>query len=224
MCIEMTNRGKTVFKRDFGSVADPNAFDGNARYGAREGGASLLMVMLILIVVSILGVGGAQIALMSERGARNERDYQVAWQATEAALLDAEFDMRGPDVGTRRPTFDNVSTNEFLDGCGDSSSGNSYGLCQPALTGKPVWVATDFTAANSPTVPFGQFTGRAFDVGTTGVRPEVKPRYLIEILEDKETFSDLRVGKKKFIYRVTAMGFGPRKDIQTVMQMVFRKE
>jgi len=34
-------------------------------------GASLLVVVMILIIVSILGVGGAQIALMSERGARS---------------------------------------------------------------------------------------------------------------------------------------------------------
>jgi len=56
-------------------------------------GVSLIMVMLILIVVSVLGVGSAQIALMSERGARNDRDQQVAWQAAEAALNDADFDM-----------------------------------------------------------------------------------------------------------------------------------
>ena len=59
----------------------------------RQNGASLIMVMMILIVVSLLGVSGAQIGLMSERGARNDRDIQMAWQAAEAALIDAEFDM-----------------------------------------------------------------------------------------------------------------------------------
>ena len=39
-----------------------------------ESGITLIMVMIILIVVSLLGVGGAQIALMSERSARNDRD------------------------------------------------------------------------------------------------------------------------------------------------------
>lgn len=42
-------------------------------------GVSLIVVMLILIVVSLLGVGAAQISLMSERGARNDRDQLVAW-------------------------------------------------------------------------------------------------------------------------------------------------
>jgi len=187
-------------------------------------GASLLMVMLILIVVSILGVGGAQIAMMGEKGSRNDRDTQIAWQSAEAALLEAEFDMRGPGVGTRQSTFTNNAKSEFVTGCGDSSSGNSKGLCLPALTGKPIWLTTDFTSNTSPTTEFGDFTSRAFDAGSSGLKPAKKPRYLIEILDDPEAFGDLSIGKKKYVYRVTAMGFGPRTDIQAVMQMVFRKE
>ena len=59
----------------------------------QQSGMSLIMVLLILVVVSLLGVGGAQIALMSERGARNDRDLQMAWQAAEAGLIDAENDI-----------------------------------------------------------------------------------------------------------------------------------
>jgi type IV pilus assembly protein PilX len=187
-------------------------------------GASLLMVMLVLIVVSILGVGGAQIAMMGEKSARNDRDYQVAWQSAESALLEAEFDMRWPGVGTRQSTFAKDAKAEFLAGCGDSSSGNSKGLCLPSGAGKPIWVTTDFVASTSPTTEFGDFTSRAFDAGATGIKPAKKPRYMIEILDDPEAFGNLAIGSKKYVYRVTAMGFGPREDIQAVMQMVFRKE
>ncbi len=190
----------------------------------RQGGASLLMVMMILIIVSILGVSGVQIAMMSEKGARNDRDTQVAWQSAESALQDAEFDMRGPGTSTRQGTFSNSIKNEFIQDCGSASSGNSKGLCLPAIAGKPVWLTVDFAATNSPTTEFGDFTARAFDAGNTGVRPSKKPRYMIEILDDPEAFGDLSIGKKKYVYRVTAMGFGPRTDIQAVMQMVFRKE
>ena len=60
-------------------------------------GVTLIMVLLILGVVSLLGVGGAQIALMSERGARNDRDQQVAWQSAEAGLIDAGIDVNAVD-------------------------------------------------------------------------------------------------------------------------------
>lgn len=190
-------------------------------------GASLLMVMLIMIVVSLLGVGGAQIALMGERSARNDRDYQVAWQSAEAALMDSEFDIRGPGTSTRQSTAfasPTPSKHLFLDGCGAASSGVSKGLCLPAESGKPIWLSTSFTASDSPTTEFGDFTSRAFDAGGLGIKPAKKPRYLVEIIDDPETFSDLSIGKKKYLYRVTAMGFGPRSDIQAVLQMVFRKE
>ncbi|HUD33331.1 MAG TPA: PilX N-terminal domain-containing pilus assembly protein, partial [Variovorax sp.] len=73
-------------------------------------GVSLIVVLLILVVVSVLGVGGAQIALMAERGSRNDRDMQVAWQAAEAALMDAEFDIHGPNTAaaSRRAVFDQM--------------------------------------------------------------------------------------------------------------------
>ena len=196
---------------------------------SRQSGASLLMVMMILIIVSILGVSGVQIAMMSEKGARNDRDTQIAWQSAEEALLDAEIDIRADGVtgavaSDRKGQFTNENKAAFLDSCGSSTSGQSHGLCLPAIAGKPVWLTTDFTAVNSSTTEFGEFTHRAFDASATGVRPSKKPRYMIEILDDPEAFGDLSVGKKKYVYRVTSMGFGPRDDIQSVTQMVFRKE
>ncbi|MDE2417462.1 MAG: hypothetical protein KGN32_06620 [Burkholderiales bacterium] len=201
-----------------------NVFGPEVPLRANVRGASLLMVMMILVIVSILGVAGVQLALMSEKGARNDRDMQMAWQSAEAALQDAEFDMRGPGTSNRQATFANNTKSAFLPGCGSTSSGNSKGLCTPTAFGKAVWLTTDFTASNSPTAEFGDFTGRAFDAGSTGIRSAKKPRYMIEVLDDPEAFGDLSIGKKKYVYRVTAMGFGPREDIQAVVQMVFRKE
>lgn len=176
-------------------------------------GASLIMVMLILVVVSLLGVGGAQIALMSERGARNDRDLQVAWQAAEAALLDAELDM----TNSRPTIFDGQNASAFIAGCG--TSGTSIGLCVPN-TAKPAWRSVDFTnvSTTAPTVEFGHFTHRSFAAGGVGIQPAQKPRYMIELVRDPAAPPT----KMTYIYRVTAMGFGPRADIQAVLQMIYR--
>lgn len=181
-------------------------------------GVSLIMVMLILVVVSLLGVGGVQIAIMSERGARNDRDQQVAWQAAEAALIDAESDMLTATLVTRKAIFDGKTQIDFVAGCG--TSGNSIGLCSLALTGKQAWLAVDFTATgtSAPTTSFGWFTGRTFAAGGVGIQPAKVPRYVIEVVPDPN-------GDKSdptFLYRVTAMGFGPRTDIQAVLQMIYR--
>ena len=88
----------------------------------RERGASLIMVMIILTIISILGIAGIQISVMSERGARNDRDLQIAWEAAEAALLDAENDIFGPAASSRRSTFTPVTdTQAFVNGCGTVS-------------------------------------------------------------------------------------------------------
>ena len=203
-------------------------------------GVSLIVVLLILVVVSVLGVGGAQIALMAERGSRNDRDMQVAWQAAEAALMDAEFDIHGPNTAatSRRSTFNEMhDTTAFVAGCGTSATATSKnrGLCQLPPTGKPAWLTVDFTldSTNAPTTAFGTFTGRSFASvaagGTaTGVQPAKAPRYVIEpipdILEREAGVAGKAAANKlpTFVYRVTAMGFGPRADIQAINQILYR--
>lgn len=184
-------------------------------------GASLIMVMLILVVVSLLGIGAAQVSLMSERGARNDRDQQVAWQAAEAALIDAEADMIDTSSTRKisaKSVFDSSNQSVFISGCG--TSGMSIGLCDLALSGKPAWLTVNFTATGSsaPTTAFGTFTGRTFAAGGVGIQPSKVPRYVIEPIVDP-------IGDKSnptYIYRVTSMGFGPRDDIQAVLQMIYR--
>jgi len=184
-------------------------------------GVSLIIVLLLLVIVSILGVGAAQIATMGERSSRNDRDMQVAWQSAEAALMDAEFDIHGPVASNRRAVFTNMAnTNAFVSGCG--SSGNSKGLCTLETTGQPAWLAVDFTATNNTarTAAYGDFTGRAFPAGT-GIQPAKAPRYVIEPIEDPAN-RDISGSTTSYIYRVTAMGFGPRADIQGVVQIIYR--
>jgi len=177
------------------------------------------MVLLILVVVSLLGVGGAQIALMSERSARNDRDQQMAWQAAEAALMDADLEL-SQGTSARAAIFDGKNISAFVAGCG--TSGNSQGLCalNDNPTGKPAWVTVDYTdtSASAPTTKFGQFTGRVFSSGLVGIQPAKPPRYVIEPILDPSSDP----ANPTYLYRVTAMGFGPRTDIQAVLQMTYR--
>jgi type IV pilus assembly protein PilX len=188
----------------------------------RADGFSMVIVLIILGILSLLGVAATHMTLLTERSSRYDRDYQVAYQSAEAALLDAEFDIRGPNTfaGKRVSQFANSSLLGFTAGCGTSAA--DRGMCLSTTAGKPVWYQVDFldTSATAPTVEFGQFTGRVLDYGATGVRPSRKPRYIIEVIPDMQPgFATTR-----FMYRVTAMGFGPRDDTQAVLQMFFRKE
>ena len=187
------------------------------------------MVLIILTVVSMLGLAGIQISTLSERSARNDRDYQIAWQSSEAALIDAEFDIYGPANSTRRLIFTpEANIGAFEDGCG--SSGNGKGLCSLVVSGKPAWLTVDFESigASAATTEYGTFTGRTFAAGSSGFQPSKRPRYVLEAIPDNfgkgSPCRDVTAGAvcKAFVYRVTAMGFGPRDDIQAVLQMVYR--
>ncbi len=196
------------------------------RFGHGQRGVALIVVLMILLVVTVVGIGGVQISLLSERTARFERDYNVARQAAEAALMDAEFDIRGPNTSAaaRMSRFAADNLMDFAVGCSDSSS--LRGMCLPNTSGTPVWLTVDFLAASGQkSAAFGEFTGRTFDAGSLGVQPARAPRYIIEMLEDPTGPGSKKLGEaKKVIYRITAIGFGPREETQVVLQSVFRKE
>ena len=189
-----------------------------------EQGFSLVITLILLVIVTLLGISASQMVLLSERSTRFDRDQQIAFQSAEAALVDAEMDIRGPNtsLSQRMGKFtggldDKVN---FVSGCG---TGPLQGLCMedPA---KSVWYNVEFTdvSVSAKTVGFGRFTGRTLSLGTTGLRPEIPPRYIIELIQDRTPGTSAT--SPKVLYRVTAMGFGPRKETQAVVQMILRKE
>jgi len=196
----------------------------------RQRGVTLIIVLLILVVVTILGIGGAQISLLGERSTRYDRDYLVASQAAEAALMDAEFDIRGSTTvtGSRSAQFNQNNTGIFLPNCSNNAA--TRGLCAAnAETVKPVWASVDFLddSSTARTVEYGTFTGQAFDAGSAGIKPARKPRYIIELVDDADVGNSAKGGSSAQVpkmYRITSLGFGPRTDIQVVMQITFRKE
>lgn len=184
-----------------------------------ERGFSLIATLLLLVIASLLGVAASQMVLMSERSSRYDRDRLIAFQAAEAALLDAEMDIRGPG-SIRAALFSPLSVAGFEDGC--STSSDTKGMCLPAGRGEmPVWATVSFTDADR-TVEFGEYTGRHYAAGTGGVQPERAPRYLVEVIEDHSPGGN--AGVTRHMYRVSAVGFGPREETQVMLQMFFRKE
>jgi type IV pilus assembly protein PilX len=192
----------------------------------RQRGASLVVVMLVLLVVTVTGIAGARLALLGEMSARHDRDTQIAFESAEAAIIDAENEIDG--VATTACTA--LRTDKFLakgfvmaaGTCGNTTA--DRGLCAPVEEGsiaKPVWATVDFLDNNSTavTTEYGAFTCRTFDAGS-GVKPARAPRYIVERVPDRTP------GKQAdaFMYRITAMGFGPRVDTRTVVQVEYRKK
>lgn len=180
-------------------------------------GASLIMVMIVLSIVSLLGIAGIQVSMMSERGARNERDQAIAWQAAETALLDASKRLDDAALNITPATFPTA-------GCG--TSGASKGLCKLEESGKPAWLVVDLTQTGNaaPVIQTGTYV--ASRTGSVGPQSSKTATYVIEPIpfEEDKGLNCAVPTACKHVYRVTAMGFGPRDDIQAVMQMIYRKQ
>jgi type IV pilus assembly protein PilX len=185
----------------------------------------------MLVAVLLLGVSAARLALQNEKASRNDRDRQIAFQAAEAALMDAELDIENsPDAAKSRSHI--FSKDSALGFPGEdeapcrAGAGNLYlGLCGHQSNGAtPAWQTVDFLddgASTMQSVPYGRFTGQVFQTGK-GALPIRLPRYVIELVTFNRQGESADRGS--YFYRVTAIGFGPRDTAQVVLQTFYRKE
>ena len=181
---------------------------------ARQRGVSLVLVLLILVGVSLLGAAAMRMAMLNERSARNERDAQMAFQAAQAALLDAELDLH---QGRAQVRFDGTSSAGFEPGC--AAAAPFQGLCSVVLAGAPAWMTVDFVQTDAAhSTALGTFTARTLVVGKGGLTPAQAPRYIIELVADPTPGLPV----PRYLYLVTAVGFGPRADIQVALQALYR--
>jgi type IV pilus assembly protein PilX len=194
----------------------------------REAGISLIVSLLMLTAIMLLGISATQIALQNEKASRNDRDRQIAFQAAEAALMDAETDIESsPDpVRSRSAIFSKGGAHVFAPGCGAGIGSPYLGLCERAAEGSvPVWLDTDLPddTVSARTVPFGTFTGQAFQFGQ-GSLPARLPRYIIELLAYNRPGESAEPSAGNVLYRVTAIGFGMHDTTRVVLQTYYRKE
>lgn len=196
---------------------------------AAQRGFSLIVVLLLLAIVMVLGVSAAQLALVNEVAARSDRDTEIALQAAEAALVDAERDVLGPnaDASARLCLFDHRDIAAFAAGCG---TGRNLGLCAAAAPGEtPAWMAADLSPASAVAVPYGRFTGQSYVSGEDqGAVPAHPPRYVVEAIRNRGGWEAHRLQgagaeQATHLFRVTAVGFGVDARTQVMLQTTLYK-
>lgn len=197
-------------------------------------GSSLVVVLIMLSIIMVIGLISTRLALFSEKSARNDRDRQIAFQAAEAALLDAELDIMGPNTSAAKRVcvFDSKQPAEFVVGCGTLTK---TGMCLSATNPSEAWKSVkalytsetgDHTANSSnQTVQYGEFTGQGLPNGSSGLTTRL-PRYTIEAVPYAGTGPNDSVGSSasaEYAFLVTAMGFGTRVETQVMLQALIYK-
>ncbi|MFT5589967.1 MAG: type IV pilus assembly protein PilX [Bradyrhizobium sp.] len=199
---------------------------------SRQSGITLIIVLVWLMAVSLLALSALQIGLQDQKAARSYRDREVAFQAAEAGLQDAELDIEdSPDTHlSRSAVFAGNSKTGFPDEVGDACQrgvANRYqGLCrQSADAGVPSWLQVvqygqDGIHDSDVAVSYGRFTGRSMQTGM-GALPVMLPRYLIELMPYRQ--AGYSAEKPEYFYRITAIGFGAEAASEVVLQTFYRK-
>ncbi len=171
-------------------------------------GAVMIVSLVLLVVLTLLGITGSQFAGLEEKMAGNLRDYNIAFQAAEAGLRDAELEIQ------QSATIANyrfcVNTG-FSDDCGFSTADTTDdGLCLtnrgyspdvntaltngfcliPLLPTDPnrCFAAITDPFKNPPSVVYGTFTNAPPIPNVSA-----QPRYLIEGFPDGTTMNGVSV-------------------------------
>ena len=199
----------------------PNTLLASVRKDGQRG-ISLVIVLIFLVILSILGISAMQSSTLSSRIALNESDRNIAFQAAEAAIIDAERDLANLKAdGTACVAGASPCRTELTDGAAgfDGSVCNlgrcctlsSTNLCPAAIKPAklPVWEDADrWTSASS--VVYGAFT----DATPIPVVSQ-QPRYLLEYFP---------IGATGNYYRVTAVGYGAKSSTQVMLQTTVRQK
>ena len=181
-----------------------------ARGRVGQRGLSLITTLLFMVAALVLGVSVMGVNVMQERMLGNAKDRDLAFQAAEAALRDAEFDI-GLNI---------TQASAFADTC-------AAGLCttptqRTTVSNLPVHAQAGFswTLADGKVRRYGQFTAQP---ALTGV---VSPP--VYVIENLGTLGD-EVGQggneeavnPRHTYRITARAFGARPETVVMLQSIF---
>jgi type IV pilus assembly protein PilX len=184
---------------------------------AAQKGVTLLVTLLLLLGVLILGASAANMALVGERAARADRDRQLAFQAAEEAVMDAERDVDGKNSSpSRQAALGSAAPDAFAADCG---KGDLAGLCASPDGLAPAWQRIDI-ADGAGSAAHGQFTGATMETGQ-GALPLRRPRYIVERLPYRAPGAAADEAPA-YYYRVTVVGFGAREGTEVVLQTAYR--
>lgn len=172
-------------------------------------GSVLMISIVMLTVITLMSVVAMKSSILQEKLAAGAMDQNIAFQAAESALRDAE----------RYIITELTSQSAFNTAC-------TNGLCYPSNTATSVWAAISDWKTSSIPIKYGTKTKpqKSF--------PEVaeQPCYIIELLPDLPAAPGQSSGigtssnnNGGTAFRITAMGWGKRNSTPVMLQSIYIK-
>lgn len=181
-------------------------------FSKRQAGAVLVISLFILVVITLIGVSAIQTTTLEEKMTGNMRDHDLAFQAAESALRDAEINIIENQVTDPFDWFpDNINgANRPLFGAG------LYGPNDQIFGGNSVFTAN----WENDTRQFMDANGQ-----NAIYTAQTPPRSVIRRLPPQpgQTVSMSRGANKDIIFQVTARGEGGSSTSQVILRTRYLK-
>ena len=159
-------------------------------------GATLIVGMIFLLVLTIIGLAGMEVTGLEEKMAGNMRDRNMSFQSAEAALRDGEDYLESFVV---LPAFDGTN-----------------GLYSLPIDGTKNWEEVVWTSSAA----VRSYSGPGFSELASS------SAYIIEDLAAAATSDSLEVGvpaDTKRFYRVTSRAVGQTSSSVVILQTVYKR-
>jgi len=122
----------------------------------KQSGVVLVISLVMLLLLTLIGVTGAQVTSLEEKMAGSSRDQNIAFQAAEATLLQAEAFIAGNEVSAT--TYSGA--NGLLD-IGDAEPADYFLAVNWQGASSKVVVANTFALAATPRYIIKRFSQNA---------------------------------------------------------------
>lgn len=169
-------------------------------------GAVLMFSLIILLLLTVIGVAAMQTTILQERMAGGQRDRQLAFQAAEATLKQAERRLNAavlPDFNGQGGRYDEFHEDFALDR-------------QYRDDGAIDWNLT-MNSATRATYEGGTFDDLLYEA----------PEYIMERLPPAARYGDVLASDESVadeeVFRVTARSTGGSGESLVILQTVFRR-
>lgn len=176
-----------------------------------EQGAALVVGLFILLILTLIGVSGMQTTVQEEKMAGNARDYNLAFQAAEAGLIEAERRL------------------EAMVALTDFAAGDPGHLTEGDTVDDTPSYYTDYTTWSSSNSPLKY-------IQATGDYPFInsKPRIIIRKVTEQGSsanstltiggYGERVAGEQLSIFKVTSRATGSTDGSQVILQTYYGKK
>lgn len=216
----------------------------------KQSGATLIVTIMLMLVLTILALSLYQYSTIEERSARNQYDRNIAMQAAETALRDAEVDLRCQKLdATVPPTYKfctpsdtgNCTLRPTRAFCGPPLSTSGFSLTptmataihgayfNPGCVGTNTHLTAGLCQTTDPlATPWTTTPATTWGNGSTttvalGTFTGVLPITDVTLAQQpRYMIESIAIGTNPVIYRITARGWGMNQNTQVTVQAIYR--